>query len=96
MSLARRLLLSYIALVAVTSAVLIVGADRLLRGRLTAEAGIELAREAQYFEAAARRAQATGLDSLVHALSASTGRGWFLAKDPEYWPELNRIFATFL
>jgi len=30
------------------------------------------------------------------ALNPSAGRGWFLAKDPEYWPELNRVLATVL
>jgi len=30
------------------------------------------------------------------ALNPAAGRGWFLAKDPEYWPELNRVLATVL
>lgn len=30
------------------------------------------------------------------ALDPVGGRGWFLVKDPEYWPELNRVFATIL
>ena len=30
------------------------------------------------------------------ALNPAAGRGWFLAKDREYWPELNRVLATVL
>jgi hypothetical protein len=30
------------------------------------------------------------------ALDPVAGRGWFLLKDPEYWPELNRILAAVL
>jgi hypothetical protein len=30
------------------------------------------------------------------ALNPSAGRGWFLPKDPEYWPELNRVLAMVL
>jgi len=33
---------------------------------------------------------------LFLALNPVAGRGWFLAKDPEYWPELNRVLATVL
>jgi len=33
---------------------------------------------------------------LFVALNASGRRGWFLVKDPEYWPELNRVLATVL
>lgn len=74
MSLTRRLLLSYLAIVALTAAVLIVGADLLLRGRLVEEAKRELEREAQYFEHASRAAGPSAFDSLVHALGAATSR----------------------
>jgi len=30
------------------------------------------------------------------ALNPVAGRGWFLVKDPEYWPELNRVLAAVL
>jgi len=33
---------------------------------------------------------------LFLALNPVAGRGWFLTKDPEYWPELNRVLATVL
>ncbi len=74
MNLTRRLLLSYIAIIALTAAVLIVGADVLLRGRLTDEAALELEREARYLDSSARGVGVGRLDSLVHALGAATGR----------------------
>lgn len=74
MSLARRLLFSYLAIVALTAAVVILGADRIIRSRLTDEAAVELEREARYLEHAVRGRDAGGLDSLVHAASAATGR----------------------
>jgi len=73
-SLTRRLLLSYFAIVTLTAAVVLVAADRTLRGRLTDEAALELEREARYFAAAADGRDARGLDSLAHALAAVTGR----------------------
>jgi signal transduction histidine kinase len=73
-SLTRRLVLSYVGIVALTAAVLIAGADILLRGRLIDEARRELEREARYFEGAAEVAGAAHLDSLVHALGTATGR----------------------
>jgi hypothetical protein len=33
---------------------------------------------------------------LFVALNGVTGEGWFLVKDPEYWPELNRVLALVL
>jgi two-component system phosphate regulon sensor histidine kinase PhoR len=74
MSLSRRLLLSYLALLAVTASVLVVAADTLLRRRLTDEATVELQREARYLAAAAARTDGTALDSLVHRLGGATGR----------------------
>lgn len=74
MSLTRRLLLSYLAIVALTAAVVLIAADRTLRGRLTDEAALELEREARYLASAAVGRDAHGLDSLVHALAAVTGR----------------------
>jgi signal transduction histidine kinase len=73
-NLTRRLLLSYLAIVALTAAIVLVAADRTLRGRLTDEAALALEREARYFAAAAGGRDAHGLDSLVHGLAASTGR----------------------
>ena len=74
MSLTRRLLLSYLAIVALTTAVVILAADKILRDRLTADAAAELEREARYLEAAARGKDARALDSLVHQLTAVSGR----------------------
>jgi len=74
MTLTRRLLLSYLAIVGLTAAVVTVAADRALRGRLTDEAALELEREARYLSAAAAGRNAAGLDSLVRALAAATGR----------------------
>jgi hypothetical protein len=33
---------------------------------------------------------------LFVAINPVEGRGWFLVKDPEYWPEVNRVLATVL
>jgi two-component system, OmpR family, phosphate regulon sensor histidine kinase PhoR len=74
MTLTRRLLLSYLAVVAATSAVLIFAADSMLRDRLEHEATLELEREARYLAAAVTAAGPSRLDSLVHALGAATQR----------------------
>jgi signal transduction histidine kinase len=73
-SLTRRLLLSYLAIIAVTGVVLTVAADRMLRSRLTEEATLILEREARYFATLADHAGTGALDSLVHALRAVTDR----------------------
>jgi signal transduction histidine kinase len=73
-TLTRRLLLSYLAVVAVTSGVLIIAADRQLRSRLEHEATLELEREARYFAAAASAVSPARLDTLVHELGRVTGR----------------------
>jgi len=73
-SLTRRLLLSYLAIIALTAVVVTVAADRTLRGRLTDESALEMEREARYFAAATDGRDAAGLDTLVHALAAATGR----------------------
>ncbi len=73
MNLTRRLLASYLAIVALTAAVLIVAADRLLKGRLIDEAKVELEREARYLASAATGISGTRLDTLVHHLGAATG-----------------------
>jgi two-component system phosphate regulon sensor histidine kinase PhoR len=74
-SLTRRLLASYLAIVALTGVVLTVAADRMLRTRLEQAAEQELEREARYLAAAAvRYAGAAALDTLVHALRDVTGR----------------------
>ena len=74
MTLARRLLLSYLGLVAVTSVVLTVAADRLLRARLQAEMATEMEREARYLAAVASRTPADSLDAMVYRLAAATDR----------------------
>ncbi|HEY2804521.1 MAG TPA: histidine kinase dimerization/phospho-acceptor domain-containing protein, partial [Gemmatimonadales bacterium] len=74
MTLTRRLLVSYTALIAFTAVVLLAGADRLLRGRLMEEATSELEREAKFLESSARGVGRSGLDSLVRSLAAQTGR----------------------
>jgi signal transduction histidine kinase len=74
-SLTRRLLFSYLAIVALTGLVLTVAADRMLRTRLEEEAARELEREARYLAAAAtRHGSPLALDTLVHALRDATGR----------------------
>jgi len=73
-NLTRRLLLSYLAIVGVTGLVLTTAAERMLRTRLEDEAARELEREARYLAAAAAGKSTVQLDSLVHALFASTGR----------------------
>ncbi|OGT94720.1 MAG: hypothetical protein A2083_00785 [Gemmatimonadetes bacterium GWC2_71_9] len=74
MTLTRKLLLSYLAVVMVASGTLVVAADRLMRHRLTDEARSELEREALYLAETARGADALALDSLVHRLGRETGR----------------------
>ena len=74
MSLARRLLLSYLAVVLTSVVVLVVGADRSLRSRLTREAGKELDREVAYLAAAVSTRRGPALDSLVARLTRETGR----------------------
>jgi signal transduction histidine kinase len=74
MTLTRKLLASYLAIAAVAGGVLVLAADRALRHRLTAEARLELEREAQLLTAVAAGADRGGLDSLVHRLGGETGR----------------------
>jgi signal transduction histidine kinase len=73
-TLTRKLLLSYLAVVAVASGTLVVAADRMMRHRLTDEARSELEREALYLAETARGAGALALDSLVHRLGRETSR----------------------
>jgi signal transduction histidine kinase len=72
--LTRRLLTSYLTIVALTAVVLIVAADRLLRERLTDEATSEIEREARYLAFVAHGLDAFRLDTVVHRLGAATGR----------------------
>ncbi len=74
MSLTRRLLLSYLAIIVVTGVVLTLAADRLLRQRLVAEATTELEREAAYLALAVGRGRPESIDTLVHRLGGATGR----------------------
>jgi two-component system phosphate regulon sensor histidine kinase PhoR len=73
-TLTRRLLASYLAIVVVTAAVLTAAADLALRRRLVQEAAAELEREAHYLAAVATGRTVLQLDTLVRALSAATGR----------------------
>jgi two-component system phosphate regulon sensor histidine kinase PhoR len=74
-TLTRKLLVSYLAVVVTSGAVLVAGADRFLRQRLTREAGAELEREAAYLAAAVRVASPSAqLDSTVARLARSTAR----------------------
>ena len=73
MTLTRRLLASYLAIIVLTALVLTIAADRLLRDRLIAEATTELEREAHMLGAAATGKSERDLDTLVHRLGASTG-----------------------
>jgi signal transduction histidine kinase len=75
MTLTRKLLVSYLAVVFVSGAVLVAGADRFLRQRLTQEADAELEREVTYFAAAVPvAARGAPLGATVARLAASTGR----------------------
>jgi signal transduction histidine kinase len=74
-TLTRKLLVSYLVVVVTSGAVLVAGADRFLRQRLTREAGAELEREAAYLAAAVRVASPSAqLDSTVARLARSTAR----------------------
>ncbi len=74
MSLTRRLLASYLAIVVVTGAVLTVASDVLLRRRLVDEATAALEREARYLAAMAAGRDAPALDSLLRAVGTVTAR----------------------
>jgi two-component system, OmpR family, phosphate regulon sensor histidine kinase PhoR len=74
-TLTRKLLVSYLVVVVTSGAVLVAGADRFLRQRLTREAGAQLEREVAYLAAAVPvAARSARLDSTVAALAAGTGR----------------------
>ena len=74
MTLTRKLLASYLAVVATSGVVLVIGADWSLRSRLTRQAGQELEREAEYLAAAVGPRRGPALDSLVRHLTDVTGR----------------------
>jgi len=73
-TLGRRLLVSYLAVVLTGGGVLVLGADRSLRTRLTREAGQEMEREVSYLAAAVGTRRGPALDSLVERLTRATGR----------------------
>jgi signal transduction histidine kinase len=73
-TLTRKLLVSYLAVVVVAGAVLVIAADRALRSRLTDETRRELEREAAWLAEAATGRTPLQLDTLVHRLGAVTGR----------------------
>ncbi len=74
MTLTRKLLVSYLVLVTAAGGTLVVAADRVLRQRLTAEAAVEMTREAWTLAAAAASLRDSALDALAHRLAARTGR----------------------
>lgn len=74
MTLGRKLLLSYLGVVLTSGVVLVLGADRLLRSRLTREAGAELEREVRYLVAAVGTQRGPLLDSTVVRIARGTGR----------------------
>jgi signal transduction histidine kinase len=73
-TLGRKLLLSYLAVVLTSGVVLVAGADLLLRSRLTREAGTELEREVRYLAAAVTAERGPRLDSAVVSIARTTGR----------------------
>jgi two-component system phosphate regulon sensor histidine kinase PhoR len=74
-TLTRKLLLSYLAVVVTSGVVLVVGADRFLRQTLTRQAGAELEREVAYLaEVVPVAARSVELDSTAARLARSTGR----------------------
>jgi signal transduction histidine kinase len=73
-TLTRKLLLSFLAVVLTSGLVLVLGADRVLRSRLTREAGIELEREVEYFAATVTAQRGPRLDSIVARVARATGR----------------------
>ncbi len=74
MTLTRRLLVSYLAVVATSGVVLVIAADWSLRSRLTREAGQEMEREVSYLAAAVGTRRGPVLDSLVARLTHETLR----------------------
>ncbi|MGD0485320.1 MAG: HAMP domain-containing protein, partial [Gemmatimonadales bacterium] len=74
MTLTRKLLASYLAVVATSGVVLVIGADWSLRSRLTREAGQELEREVAYLAAAVGTRRGPALDALVLRLTRATER----------------------
>jgi len=73
-SLGRKLLLSYVAVVLASGLVLVAAADILLRARLTREAGAELEREVRYLATAVGTRRGPLLDSTVLSIARGTGR----------------------
>jgi two-component system phosphate regulon sensor histidine kinase PhoR len=73
-TLTRKLLASYLAVVATSGVVLVIGADWSLRSRLTHEAGQELEREVAYLASAVGTRRGPVLDSLVARVTRTTGR----------------------
>ena len=74
MRLTRKLLASYLAVVATSGVVLVIGADWSLRSRLTREAGLELEREVAYLAAAVGTRRGPALDTLVLRVTRATER----------------------
>jgi two-component system phosphate regulon sensor histidine kinase PhoR len=73
MRLPRKLFLSYLVLVGVSTLALVLATDHVLRTRLLREATTEVTREVAYFASAADGLRGADLDSLVHQLGRATG-----------------------
>jgi len=73
-TLGRKLLLSYLAVVLTSGVVLVAGADLLLRSRLTREAGAELEREVRFLAGGVVAERSAQLDSVVVRVARGTGR----------------------
>jgi len=73
MGLPRKLFVSYVILVGISTVTLVVASDHALRTRLVRQATAEVTREAAYFARAADHLRGPALDSLVHQLGRATG-----------------------
>ena len=74
MTLTRKLLVSYLVVVLTSGLVLVLGADSILRSRLTREAGAELEREVAFLAATIAAERDPRLDSVVARIARLTGR----------------------
>jgi two-component system phosphate regulon sensor histidine kinase PhoR len=73
MRLPRKLFVSYVILVGVSTVTLVLASDHALRTRLIQQATAEVTREAAYFARAADHLRGPALDSLVDQLGRATG-----------------------
>jgi two-component system phosphate regulon sensor histidine kinase PhoR len=73
-TLGRKLFASYLLVVAASTVVLVIAADRSLRARLLREATTEVTRETAFLVQAVDGHRGVALDTLVHRLGRATGR----------------------